>query len=195
MVLIREDLLEKLNGKCFYLSLIEYLNKYDKIQHANFYWNKEHPNEDFDPNLMKVYAKQFPVGDIKKDIHAFVKSFSEDLMSIPEIDEIKIDISTEFGFSDYMYIDFRKPDDPDLDGFYESNKNLYTHVKVRFSDHKEPKGVDLRKKATININLHNRTFISASKEMRTMIIKYIKSLIEKENEFLNSLKNGGEGYV
>ena len=144
---------------------------------------------------MKTYAKQFPVGDIKKDIHAFVKSFSDDLMSIPEIDAIKIDISTEFGFSDYMYIDFRKPDDPDLDDFYESNKNLYQHVKVRFSDHKEPKNIDLSKKAVININLHNRTFISASKEMRTMIIKYIKSLIEKENEFLNSLKNGGENYV
>lgn len=194
MHLIREDLLEELDDKIFYFYLIEYLNDNDEIQHANYYWSKEHPNEKFNPNYLKQYAQRFPVKDIKKDIHAFVTDFSKWINSLEDVKQVQSNISTEFGFSDYIFIDFNKPSNPELEDFYNTNERKYKHVKIRFSDHNEFNNTPSERRLALKVNFHDRTFLDAADEMKQKILKYIDNLHKAENEYLSENESKSESY-
>lgn len=194
MRLIREDLLEKLDAKIFYIYLIEYLNDNDEIQHANYYWSKEHPNAKFNPNYLKQYAQRFPVKDIKKDIHAFVTDFSKWINSLDEVKHVQPDISTEFGFSDYIFIDFNKPSNPKLEDFYNANERKYKHVKIRFSDHSESNDIPSERRSALKVNFHKRTFLDAADEMKQKILKYIDDLHKAESDHLEENESKSESY-
>lgn len=186
-MLFGEHILKNLDSKIFYKSLLEYITKTDKIKHANHYWKLENPHKKFDKGKMTKYAKEFPISDIKDDIHDFVTEFSKRLLQYVDIIETKPNNSTEFGFSDYIFITFKKPENPDLYDFYANNKKLYDHVKVRFSDHKESSKVPQNKKSVIKVNLYNRTFLDCAQEMETKVLDYVRYLRTEEEAYLSKL--------
>lgn len=190
MILI-EDRLSKLDASTFVNALLEYLTKTDRIFHAKDYWIKEHPNDEFidTKQMRKVYAKQFPVYDIKRDIHSFVTDFASELRKKVDISNSHPDPSTEFGFSDYIYIDIKPPADERLNDYYEANKEKYNHVKVRFSDHKEKRDLPPEKKSKIKVDLYRRSFVKCAEEMMTKIDDYITAIRNAEKVYLDSLSD------
>ena len=193
-MILLEDKLSNLDAYTFLNSLLEYITKSDSILHAKDYWVKEHPDEEFidTKQMRKVYTKQFPVKDIKADIHSFVTDFAAELRRKAEISNSHPDPSIEFGFSDYIYIDIKPPIDPRLQDYYENNKEKYKHVKVRFSDHKEKKDLAPEKKSKIKVNFYKRSFISGANEMMRKIDEYIQKLKNEEQLYLNTLEDEEE---
>lgn len=185
-MILHEDMLSKYSGKLFYSILLEYLTKTDKILHAQDFFEKER-EDTFDLSKRDEYVKEYPVKDIKKDLFKYVKDFIKELNTIHEIERCEPDPSTDFGFSDYIYLYFNKPENPDLEEFYNDNQELYRKVKVRFSDHKQSK--KLRKhperKAKIYVNWYRKNFIQASQEMMKLIQKYIDDIHAKERQYLS----------
>lgn len=184
MKLINEDALFNLPASLFYDTLTEYLTKDDKIQKANYYWNKEHPNGKFNPNYLRAYARQFPIADIKNDILSFVVEFARELRSNKDIEKIISYKSPDFGFSTYMHIDFKKPTDVRLSEYISKNESLYTNVKFRFSEHDESSDTDPSKLSAKKVDYFNRTFIDAADEMKKDINDYIEELKYKESEYI-----------
>lgn len=186
MIPLREDPLCKLSAEVFYKALLEYLTKSNKIQHARYYWEKEHPDETFDISKRKQYAKEFPVADIKSDIHKFVVEFARDIRSIERVSSVMPDKSKEFGFSEYIYVTFTPPKDQRLTDFYNSNINDYNAVKMRFSEHKESNKRG-HKKSKVKVDYLNKTFLDAAEEMKMKIDNYIKDMERKEDNELKRL--------
>ena len=188
MHLIREDLLERLDDKVFYSILVEYLKKTDKILHARDFFEKERDDK-FDWEKRNTYVNEFPVKDIKRDLFGFVKSYMKDLMKIPEVVNCTPDPSPYFGFSDYIYIDLKKPENPKLENFYNQNIDKYNHVKIRFSDHDEDEShkKSATKKSKVKVDWYQKTFLQAAAEMMFKIKGYIANMHKEEKEYLDDI--------
>lgn len=194
MRLIMEDRLLEISASVFYTVLNEYLSETDPIKKANYYWKLEHPKGKFNPNFMKVYAKQFPIIDIKDDILTFVVNFANELRKIPDISTVLSYKSPDFGFSTYMHIYFTKPTDERLSEYVKNNLKKYDNVKFRFSEHDEYSNKsnndepnDDSKKSSGNVDYFNKNFIQAAEEMRSEVLAYIDSLRDGEKEYIKQL--------
>ena len=188
MHLIREDLLEQYSDKLFYQILVEYLRKSDKILHAKDFFEKERDDE-FDWEKRNEYKNEFPVKDIKEDLFRYVKQFIRDVNKLPEVEKCVPDPSDFFGFSDYVYLYFKRPTNPELWDFYDNNPDLYQKVKIRFSDHEESEKHknDPLKASKINVDWYQRTFLQAAAEMMFKIRGYIGKIHRLEKEYLDGL--------
>ena len=192
--------------RLFYIYLLEYLSQNDPILHAQEYFEKERKDK-FDINKRRKYVNEFPVKDIKKDLHKFIKKFDKTLLSIPEIEKCAPDPSPSWGFSNYVYITFRKPTDPKLSDYYDEHEDEYKHVKIKFSDHtrikttKDKNGNKVEipaeeketNKSKMNVDWYGKTFKAASNEMLGKIKAYIQNLHDGENKYLQSLENEEDG--
>ena len=188
MILIKEDYpIKHLSGRCFAQCLLEYLTTHDIIGNAkDIIKNKEGK---FERSKESEYLQQFPINDIKADIEDFVKSWLEEVKRIPEVLSVKESSSPYFGFSQYIHVKLKKPDNKDLNNFYKQHKGQYTNVHFKFTDHiqkhtpyKDSVGMIIRDQ----VDYSNKSFEDAATEMMDKIYSYIEKLHRRENEYLSN---------
>ena len=189
MQIFDEFVLSRYSGNLFRDMLFELLDD-EKIKHANDYWKRANKGVRFDKSKMANYAEEECVKNEKNDLHRYVVQFANDLRSDSMIVDVHPSKSKEFGMSDYIYIDFKKPDDPRLQDFYKNHEKDYKAVKARFSDHKESSKTPEDRKSKIKVKIYNKTFIDASREMKAEIEAYENRLKQMEDDYLASLENG-----
>lgn len=195
MKLLNETALLKYNGKVFVECLIELISKKDKIKYAKDYWKDVHPDEDFDDSKAKKYVKEYPIKDVKDDVHKFVSDFIDRLEKTDYVDSIMPDKSKELGFSEYIYVDFPKPKQKELQQYYNKNVDKYKHVKFRFSEHKPTRNLkkkwkeDTTKRPKDMVLYYDRSFLDASDEMKEKIKDYYNYIHYLETLELNYIRN------
>lgn len=189
MQIFDEFVLSRYSGNLFRDMLFELLDD-EKIKHANDYWKRANKGVRFDKSKMADYAEEECVKNEKNDLHRYVVQFANDLRSDSMIVDVHPSKSKEFGMSDYIYIDFKKSDDPRLQYFYRNHEKDYKAVKARFSDHKESSKTPEDRKSKIKVKIYNKTFIDASREMKAEIEAYENRLKQMEDDYLTSLENG-----
>lgn len=188
MQIFDEFILSRYSGSLFRDMLFELLDD-EKIKHANDYWKRANKGIRFDKSKMADYAEEECVKNEKNDLHRYVVQFANDLRSDSMIVDVHPSKSKEFGMSDYIYIDFKKPDDPRLQDFYQNHEKDYKAVKARFSDHKESSKTPKDRKSKIKVQIYNKTFIDASREMKAEIEAYENRLKQMEYDYLASIEN------
>lgn len=189
MQIFDEFVLSRYSGNLFRDMLFELLDD-EKIKHANDYWKRANKGIRFDKSKMADYAEEECVKNEKNDLHRYVVQFANDLRSDSMIVDVHPSKSKEFGMSDYIYIDFKKSDDPRLQDFYQNHEKDYKAVKARFSDHKESSKTPEDRRSKIKVKIYNKTFIDASREMKAEIEAYENRLKQMEDDYLASLENG-----
>lgn len=188
MQIFDEFVLSRYSGNLFRDMLFELLDD-EKIKHANDYWKRTNKGIRFDKYKMADYAEEECVKNEKNDLHRYVVQFANDLRSDSMIVDVHPSKSKEFGMSDYIYIDFKKPDDPRLQDFYKNHEKDYKAVKARFSDHKESSKTPENRRSKIKVQIYGKTFIEASREMKAEIDAYENRLKQMEDDYLASLEN------
>ena len=178
--LIVEDILfNKLTSRQFFQSLLEFLNKNDKIKYSDDYITN------FDKSKKDRYVNVQPIKDIKNDIYNFVDEWIKDVKDECGVYRIRnVRMSKKYGFSTYVDLDFKRPSDKRLYSFYNDNSDLYTGVTFRFSEH-ESKNDD--SDIADWVNLTGKTFNQAAEEMKYKIQNYVTDLRSKEKQYLKKL--------
>lgn len=188
MQIFDEFVLSRYSGNLFRDMLFELLDD-EKIKHANDYWKRANKGVRFDKSKMANYAEEECVKNEKNDLHRYVVQFANDLRSDSMIVDVHPSKSKEFGMSDYIYIDFKKSDDPRLKEFYRNHEKDYKAVKARFSDHRESSKTPENRRSKIKVQIYGKTFIEASREMKAEIDAYENRLKQMEDDYLASLEN------
>jgi len=180
ITLMNEDVLfEKLTGKQFFQSLLEYLTKDTMIKYADDYI----PN--FDKSKKQKYAKEYPIKDIKDDIASFIDDWLSEIKTECDVYSMKNNRKSDsYGFSNYITLSFNRPADRRLYQFYKDNDELYNNVKFRFSEH-ESRNDDSDIEDWVNFT--GKTFNQAAEEMKYKIQNYVVDLRSKEKQYLKKL--------
>lgn len=178
-LMIKEDRLSMLSESVFYRALLEFLTKDTEIKYADDYI------DDFDKSKKQIYAKRYPIKDIKDDIASFIEDWLGEIKRDCDVYSMKNNrMSDSYGFSNYITLSFNRPADRRLYPFYQSNPELYNNVKFRFSEH-DPKN-DASDIAD-SVNFVGKTFNQAADEMKYKIENYITDLRAKEKQYLKKL--------
>ena len=176
---IREDCRVYYTDKMFYLTLCEFLTRDTEIKYADDYI------DNFDKSKKQIYAKRYPIKDIKDDIASFIDDWLQDLKRDNDIYSVKNNrMSDSYGFSNYITISFNRPADRRLFPFYQEHPDLYNNVKFRFSEH-ESKNDD--SDIADGVNFVGKTFNQAADEMKYKIKNYATDLRSKEKQYLKKL--------
>lgn len=176
---IREDCRVYYTDEMFYLTLCEFLTRDTEIKYADDYI------DNFDKSKKQIYAKQYPIKDIKDDIASFIDDWLQDIKRDNDIYSVKNNrMSDSYGFSNYITISFNRPADRRLFPFYQEHPDLYNNVKFRFSEH-ESKNDD--SDIADGVNFVGKTFNQAADEMKYKIKNYATDLRSKEKQYLKKL--------
>ena len=176
---IREDCRVYYTDKMFYLTLCEFLTRDTEIKYADDYI------DNFDKSKKQIYAKRYPIKDIKDDIASFIDDWLQDIKRDNDIYSVKNNrMSDSYGFSNYITISFNRPADRRLFPFYQEHPDLYNNVKFRFSEH-ESKNDD--SDIADGVNFVGKTFNQAADEMKYKIKNYATDLRSKEKQYLKKL--------
>lgn len=200
MRLIVEDyLFEKYTGYDFVTLLVEIL-KTDKIGVARDVVKAEFGSYAKSKDI--EYLKKSKMLDEKRDLLDFAKEWINDVSSIHDIKSVKVHDSRQVSFSLYIDVVIKKPENPELEQFYNSHKGRYKNVSFKFTDHfpEKNKTNNKNKKACKNYRDHNgkyirgevdysnKSFLEASFEMLDIIKNYISNLHTMENDYLEQIK-------
>ena len=178
-LMIKEDRLSMLSESVFYRALLEFLTKDTEIKYADDYI------DNFDKSKKQIYAKRYPIKDIKDDIASFIQDWLEDIKQDSDIYSVKNNrMSDSYGFSNYITVSFNRPSNPKLYPYYRENPGLYNNVKFRFSEH-DSKNDD--SDIADGVNFVGKTFNQAAEEMKYKIKNYASDLRSKEKQYLKKL--------
>ena len=181
VVYMLEKLTDMYDSELFSRMVTTYIRNNDKIKQLSHYVDK-YIETPFSYDKRKEYLNTDVIKTVKKELNKFVVKWVRKLRESPDIVEITVNPSQEFGLSDYINITFSHPEN--LDDFYDANKPLYDSVKFRFSDHAEQDWV--RDKAKRKVSIRHKTFYQASVDMSNKIDDYINYLRKLESLYLQS---------
>ncbi|MBO7210532.1 MAG: hypothetical protein J6V44_05960 [Methanobrevibacter sp.] len=186
MKLLYEDiLLEKMTAQCFAHIVLELLKDTDKIGVARQIiidrdgkYVKEKDDE---------YLNSFPIEDIKQDLVDFADNWIHEIKDIPEVLSVENHGSPYLGFSDYVDVRLKVPEDKHLQNFYKEHRGKYKNCSFRFTDHPIPKEQYRDKSGKIiraQVDLKDKSFKEASEEMKQKILSYIDKVHKQEKKYI-----------
>lgn len=178
------------------ISLLEFITADDPVLSVPEYFVKYIPDDTLNivSNAIKGSSQvmgRYPIKQIKRDLFNFTKQFADSILDIKRVDKInRCKNSPHYGFSTYVELDIKKPNDNKLSDFVESNKNKYENITIRFSEHTELRPDDVHEsrlypEPQVSVEYNNKSFNEVASEAVDKLKKYIHDLEVEERDYLN----------